>query len=127
MRVSEKDGFTYIEYAEGKRPLKLAVYVIDHIEREVYLRRMLKFIEATANAPAHLAKMEKPKFFALVERLATMVCREFSPTTNWNVTKPETRGIVLFTLYSGIQAGTWPEEYEISDKTFVQFGGGRGE
>jgi hypothetical protein len=120
--IKHEEGFTIITYAEGKRPLKLAVYVIDCVEREVYLRRIVKFIEAAANTPIHISKMEQPKFFALVERLATMVCRQFSPTANWGVTKPEIRGAVLFVLYGGIAAGTWPDTYEITDTTFVQYG-----
>lgn len=121
----EEDGFTHVKYREDKRPLKIDVFIIDGPEHETYLQRIVKFVERESNAPQHVAKMAPEKYWPLVERLATLVCREFSPTTNWGVTKPEIRGAVLFILYAGIKAGTWPEEYEMTDKTFVQYGGER--
>ncbi|RED86199.1 hypothetical protein [Cohnella phaseoli] len=121
MKVTHEDGFTLIEYAEGKRPLKVTAYVIDCFDRDIQLSHIVKYVEAAANAPVHVAKMEPTKFYALVERLATTVCREFSPTRNWGVTKPEIRGAVLFVLYAAIKAGKWPVEYDMTDTTFVQY------
>jgi len=121
MKVTHEDGFTLIEYAEDKRPLKVGVYVIDSFDRDMQLNRIVRFIEANANAPVHIAKMEPPKFYALVERLATMVCREILPTRNWGITKPEIRGAVLFVLYEAIEAGKWPVEFETNRTTFVQY------
>ena len=112
-----------VKYAEDKRPLKIATYVVDSDERAEYLDEITRFIERTANAPEHVANMTEAKFFALVERLATTVCYEYSPKTRWDVSKFEIRGIVLFVLYAGINAGEWPERYPMTDKTFVQAGG----
>lgn len=120
----DQDGFTYVQYADDKRPLKIGVYVIDDEDRNVYLSHLIDFVESIANAPQHIAKMEPVNYWRLVERLATMFCREFSPTANWNVSKPEIRGMVCFVLAAGVHAGHWPVDYEISDETFVQYGGG---
>lgn len=121
--IQNEDGYTYVTYREDKRPLKLAVYVIDDVERGAYFERIESYVKQAANAPVHLANMEQPKFYALVERLATMVCREYAPTANWGVTKPEIRGAVYYVLSAAIEVGTWPDRYVTSDKTFVQVGG----
>ncbi|MCU6709786.1 hypothetical protein M6D81_13900 [Paenibacillus sp. J5C_2022] len=118
----DTEGYTYIKYAEDKRPLKICPYFVDGIEREICLGRMVRCIEEESNGPEHIAKMTEPKFFALVERLATLTCKEFSPTKNWGVTKFEVRAIVLFVLYGGLDAGRWPDAYPMTDKTFVQDG-----
>lgn len=119
--VTQIDGFTYVTYREDKRPLKIAPYWIDGPESEIILSRFIKFVETTANKPEHVAKMQPDKFWALVERLSTLACREFSPTTNWGVTKPEVRGIVLFTLYGGMDNGDWPQGYTMTEGSFVQY------
>jgi|GEM_PF-6036106 len=119
-----EDGYTYVLYAEGKRPLKIAVYVLGDVEYEVLFRRMIEFIQRESNAPEHLAKMTGPKFMAFVERMATLICKEYSPTKNLGITKPEIRGAVLFVLQAGLKAGRWPDEFEMTSRTFVQFGGG---
>jgi hypothetical protein len=116
----DEDGYTYIKYREDKRPLKLAVYWIDSRAAGEYLALIAGFVEGTANAPTHIEKMEPDRFWALVERLATLFCREHSPTTNHGITKPEIRGAVYFILDAAIKAGHWPEQYGISDRSFVQ-------
>jgi hypothetical protein len=118
--VKHEDGFTYITYRDDKRPLKLAVYFLRGSEDEAFLYDVVRFVRAGANAPQHLAKMEPPKLWALVERLSTLFCRSYSPTSNWGVTKPEIRGAVLFVIDAGLKAGNWPDEYEMTRKTFVQ-------
>jgi hypothetical protein len=114
---------TIVKYAEDKRPLKIEPYIVRNDGDRGVLWEILTFVEANANAPHHLAKMEESKFYALVERLSTLACRKFSPMAQWGVTKAEIRGIVLFTLKAAIAAGTWPESYEVSQETFVRFGG----
>lgn len=127
IEVRREDGFTYVTYAEGKRPLKIAVYdVAGDFSRYDNLFRMITEITQIANAPEHIKKMEPPNYYALVERLATMVCKSFSPTTNWGVTKPEVRGVVVFTLLAGMEAGRWPDEYPTGPSFFVQDNGGGG-
>ncbi|RED57176.1 hypothetical protein [Cohnella lupini] len=121
MKVSQEDGFTYVTYHDDKRPLKLVPFFIDGIDREIIFSRILKFIECKSNAPAHLARMEPEKWWSLVERLSTLVCREFSPTANWGVTKPEIRGVVYFVMNEGVRAGAWPETYMMTQTTFVQY------
>lgn len=121
--ITHGDGSTNVKYREDKRPLKIDAFIIDGPEREAYLQRIIKFVERESNGPQHVAKMEQANFWALVERLATITCREFSPTTNWGITKPEIRGVILFLLYAGINAGDWPTEYVTTDTTFVQYGG----
>ncbi|WP_373230378.1 hypothetical protein [Cohnella sp.] len=121
MTVTEEDGFTLITYREDKRPLKLALYVIDSFEREMTLNSVIEFIEREANAPSHIANMEPAKFWALVERISTLFCRAFSPTLNWGVTKPEIRGAVYFVINEGMRAGAWPDDYTMTQSTFVQY------
>lgn len=121
--IYHKEGFTYVQYAEGKRPLKLGTYFIACPESDAYLNTIIGFVTAAANKPEHIARMEPAKYWALVERLATLFCRKYSPTTNHGITKPEIRGAVYFVIQAGLQAGTWPAEYAITDKTFVQYGG----
>jgi isopropylmalate/homocitrate/citramalate synthase len=123
--VAQDEGITLITYREDKRPLKLAVYVIDSVERTVQLARVNGFVEKQANAPEHLARMEPANFWAMIERLSTLCCRVYSPTTNWGVTKPEIRAAVYFFISAAISAGSWPKEYAINEKTFVQYGGER--
>lgn len=112
-----------VKYAEDKRPLKITAYYIDSEEDFHRYNSIRRFVENASNAPEHVAKMSEAKFFALVELLSTLACREFSPTTNWGVTKPAVRGIVLFVLYAGIKAGKWPTRYEMTETTFVQAAG----
>ncbi|MFD2615705.1 hypothetical protein [Paenibacillus gansuensis] len=117
-----EDGFTYVTYAPNKRPLKLAVYwVTDEMSADI-LRQIIEFVTRMANKPVHLRNMEPPKFWALCERLATMYCRTYSPTTNYGITKPEIRAAVYFVMLAGITAGEWPEKYPVTDKTFVKYG-----
>jgi hypothetical protein len=118
---------TIVKYAEDKRPLKIEPYIVRNEGDRGVLWEILTFVERESNAPHHLAKMEESKFYALVERLATLACRKFSPMAKWGVTKAEIRGIVLFTLRAAIAAGTWPDSYEVSRDTFVRFGGYRDE
>lgn len=121
--ISQDGHVTIVKYAEDKRPLKIVPYIVRNDGDRGVLWEILTFVEANANAPHHIAKMEESKFYALVERLATLACRKFSPMAQWGVTKAEIRGIVLFTLRAAISAGTWPESYEVSRDTFVRFGG----
>lgn len=121
--ISQEGHVTIVKYAEDKRPLKIAPYIARSAADRGILWEIINFVEANANAPHHLAKMEESKFYALIERLATLACRKFSPMANWGVTKPEIRGIVLFTLRAAIAAGTWPETYEVTSTTFVRNGG----
>ncbi|GAA0134737.1 hypothetical protein YSY43_15770 [Paenibacillus sp. YSY-4.3] len=125
--ISQENHITIIKYAENKRPLKIEPFIFHYAGDRGILSEVISFVECESNAPHHLAKMEEAKFYALVERLATMACRRFSPTANWGVTKPEIRGIVLFTLQAAVAAGTWPESYEITRTTFVRNGGSRDE
>ncbi|MCM3272962.1 hypothetical protein [Paenibacillus elgii] len=121
--VYYEDGSTFVQYAEGKRPLRFVVYVINSPESDTYLDTIIDFVIATANKPEHIAKMEPGKFYALIERLATMFCRAYSPTKNHGITKAEIRAVVYFVLNNAVKAGKWPAEYVITDKTAVQFGG----
>ncbi|WP_410770120.1 hypothetical protein [Fontibacillus sp. BL9] len=125
--ISQEGHVTIVNYAEGKRPLKVAPYIARNAADRGILWEILTFVERESNEPHHLAKMEDAKFYALVERLATLACRKFSPMTKWGVTKPEIRGIVLFTLRAAVAAGTWPESYEVTRTTFVRNGGYAGE
>lgn len=125
--ISQDKHVTIVKYAEDKRPLKIVPYIVRNDGDRGVLWEIILFVEANANAPHHLAKMEESKFYALVERLSTLACRKFSPMANWGVTKPEIRGIVLFTLKAAIAAGTWPDSYEITRNTFVRNGGYRDE
>ncbi|MDO3682163.1 hypothetical protein [Paenibacillus ehimensis] len=121
--VYYEDGSTFVQYAEGKRPLKFDVYLIDSPESDAYLDTIIDFVIATANKPEHIAKMEPAKYWALIERLGTMFCRAYSPTKNHGVTKAKIRSVVYFVLDNAIKAGRWPTAYVITDKTAVQFGG----
>lgn len=123
--ISQEGHVTIVKYAEDKRPLKIVPYIARSAADRGILWEIVGFVERESNAPHHLAKMEESKFYALVERLATLACRKLSPMSNWGVTKAEIRGIVLFTLRAAIAAGTWPESYKMTDTTFVQYGGGR--
>jgi hypothetical protein len=116
----EEDGTITVKYDENKRPLKFTVF---YVETELGLQRLgqiIAFVQSAANHPKHLAKMTEPKFYALIERLATMACREFRPTTNWGITKPRVRAIVHFTLTKAIEAGEWPERYVFDPDALVQ-------
>lgn len=127
MEIShDQDGFTLIKYAEDKRPLKLSVYWIDCPESEDFFQTIMGYVISNANHPKHIATMPPEKFFALVERLATMFCKEYSPTSTYGVTKPEIRGAIYFVLNAAIQAGEWPEKIEITKQTFVQYWSGDG-
>lgn len=127
VEISQEERVTIIKYAEDKRPIKVEPYIVRYDGDRGILWEIINFVEANANAPHHLAKMEDAKFYALVERLATLACRKFSPMTKWGVTKPEIRGIVLFTLQAAVAAGTWPETYEVTRTTFVRNGSYTGE
>lgn len=116
-------GYTFVRYAEDKRPLKLCVYLIDSPESDEYLGVIIDFVTITTNKPEHVAKMDPAKFWQLVERLTVMFCRAYSPMKNQGVSMPEVRGAVYFVLNAGLQAGYWPEEYATDRKTFVQYGG----
>ncbi|MFB6362497.1 hypothetical protein ACFCP7_00365 [Paenibacillus elgii] len=121
--VYHEEGSTFVKYAEGKRPLKLDVYFIDSPERDAYFDTIIDFVIAAANKPAHIAKMEPAKFYALIERLSTMFCRAYSPTKNHGITKAEIRGVIYFVLNNAVKSGEWPAEYVITDRTSVQYGG----
>lgn len=119
-----KEGFTYVQYADNKRSLKLNIFFIDSKERQEHLALICRFVMSEANLPKHIAKMQPDKFFALVERLSTLFCRSYSPTTNWGITKPEIRGVVYFLLNEAIRVGEWPLYCRINKTTFVQEAGG---
>ncbi|TLS53387.1 hypothetical protein FE782_03705 [Paenibacillus antri] len=122
MEIShDQDGFTYIKYAENKRLLKLTVYWIDGVESEMFLQTIIRYVTTVANHPKHIGKLEPAKYWSLVERLATMFCKSYSPTTNYGVTKPEVRGAIYFVLQAGIKAGEWPEDFEVTPGAFVQY------
>jgi len=121
-KVTRADGFTYITYREDKRPLKLAPYIIDSQAADAYLDTIIGYVIRAANKPHHLAKMEPAKFWALLERLATMFCKDYAPTRQHGLTKPEVRGAIYFVLLAGIQAGEWPVEFKTSSGTFVRYG-----
>lgn len=120
------DDITYVQYAEGKRPLKLAPYVISDEWSASYLTRIIEFVVVNANKPKYLAQMEPAKFWALIERLATLFCRAESPTKNYGLTKAEIRGAIYFTIAGALKAGCtdeWPLEFPIDDDSFVILGG----
>jgi len=121
--ISQDKHVTIVKYAEDKRPLKIVPFIARSDADRGILWEILTFVERESNEPHHLARMSEPKFYALVERLATLACRKFSPMAQWGVTKAEIRGIVLFTLKAAIAAGTWPETYEVTSTTFVRNGG----
>ncbi|MGG1600959.1 hypothetical protein [Paenibacillus naphthalenovorans] len=123
MFYHDENGFTYVRYTEGKRPLKLCTYWIDSPESDAYLDTIIAFVIAAANKPVHIAKMQPVKFWQLVERLATLFCRAYSPTREKGVSKPEIRGAIYYVLNAALQAGDWPAEYVITKQTFVQYGG----
>ncbi|MCM3497670.1 hypothetical protein M4D52_29995 [Paenibacillus lactis] len=123
--ISHDEEFTIIKYADGKRPIKIEPFVIETLEDADILEHIIRFIQRESNSPHHIAKMEESKFYALVERLATMICYAYSPKANLGISKTKIRGIVLFTLQAAIAAGEWPESYKMTDTTFVQYGGGR--
>ncbi|HZG87298.1 hypothetical protein [Paenibacillus sp.] len=119
----DQDGFTYIKYREDKRPLKLAVYYLrDDDDSESILDEIIGYVLHTVNKPKHLAKMEESKFFALIERTATMFCKAYSPSKRYNgLTKPEIRGAIYWIMLGGINAGDeWPDSFRITSETFVQ-------
>jgi hypothetical protein len=118
--MTQDEHITIVKYAEDKRPLKIEPFFIECAEDEAIFKQIDTYIARVSNAPSNLAKMEESKFYALVERLSVMVCKEFSPLRNWGVTKQEIRGIVLFILQAGIAAGEWPDYYKVSTNTFVQ-------
>lgn len=109
-----------VQYADGKRPLKIGVYVVDSEFKSDFLTEIMAFVRATANDPEHLRAMETPKLYALVERLATQFCKAYSPTRLYGITKPEIRGAVYFTLDGAIKAGKWPPYYRTTKTSFVQ-------
>lgn len=125
--ISQDEYVIIVKYAEDKRPLKIEPFVINSAQDREIVSQVIGFIESESNAPHHLAKMEEPKLWALVERLSVMACRRFSPAANWGVSKQEIRGIVLFALRAAIAAGEWPESYKLTDTTFVINGRGRDE
>ncbi|MBP1905499.1 hypothetical protein J2Z32_002129 [Paenibacillus turicensis] len=120
--VTQDEHITVVKYADDKRPLKIEPFVLDCAEDESIFKQVDSYITRVSNAPSNLAKMDESKFYALVERLSVMVCKEFSPLRTWGVTKQGIRGIVLFILQEGIAAGEWPEYYPVSSDTFVQAG-----
>lgn len=120
--VTQDEHITIVKYAEDKRPLKIEPFVLECAEDKSIFKQVDSYITRVSNAPSNLAKMDESRFYALVERLSVMVCKEFSPSRNWGVTKQEIRGIVLFILQAGIAAGEWPEYYKLSTNTFVQAG-----
>ncbi|MDU2239370.1 MAG: hypothetical protein E7E23_02240 [Paenibacillus sp.] len=125
--ISQEGHVTIVKYAEDKRPLKIEPFVIHSAQDREIVAEVIGFVERESNAPHHIAKMEEPKLWALVERLSVMACRRFSPAANWGVSKQEIRGIVLFTLKAAIAAGEWPDSYKLTDATFVLNGGARDE
>ncbi|MNJ63086.1 hypothetical protein D3C77_589590 [compost metagenome] len=120
--ITQDEHITLVKYAEDKRPLKIEPFIINYEQDIRILQQMFTFIIREANEPNHLCKMEVSKYYALIERLAIKACKEFSPKQNWGLTKPEIRGIVLFTLQEAIAAGEWPDEYTITESTFVREG-----
>jgi hypothetical protein len=114
---------TEVKYREDKQPLKLDIFWIGNDDDEAYVSEIIRFVEGTANKPQHIARMKPASYWALVERLATLFCKAYSPKKNHNIRKAEIRGVVYFTLNAAIAAGCttdWPEAYPTSAVTFVQ-------
>ncbi|KQN97592.1 hypothetical protein [Paenibacillus sp. Leaf72] len=120
---ANEEGYTLINYAEGKRPLKIVTYHINDEVYDGYFSEIVRFVQAEANAPSHVIQMEESKFFALAERLATVFCKAYAPTRNAGITKPEIRAAILFVLYAGIEAGHYSDKFTMTNTTLVRLGG----
>lgn len=124
VEITHDEQFTIVKYAEDRRTIKIEPFVIKSQDDVDILQHIIGFIQAKANAPHHIARMDESRFYALVESLSMTICRTYSPKAEWGISKFEIRAIVLFTLQAAVAAGEWPDSYPCTDSTFVQYGGG---
>jgi hypothetical protein len=83
-----------IEYG-ATRPLKFRSYVLDSELKEWFLDVVYEFIVTNVNIDT-ITKLDNDHYCRLLEKVAIMICKAESPTTNYGITKPELRSAIRY-------------------------------
>ncbi|MBE1443895.1 hypothetical protein GGC63_003349 [Paenibacillus sp. OAS669] len=98
-----------IDYG-ARRPLTFRHYVIDSEVKEWFLDAVGQYVAGHINIET-VIKMDRAQFYRLVEKSAILLCRIYSPTAKYGITKAEVRSAVVYWIRS-ISEGTQCGERE---------------
>lgn len=78
----------------AKRTLRFEPYVIDSYVREDFLSVIYGHVERNV-VMSTAVKMEGARLYRLIEKTAISICKAYSPTKNYGITKAEIRAAIL--------------------------------